>query len=112
MRVTSSLALVASLQYGISGPSDCHVYAIRGPAGIVLLDSGAGTHTDALLANLRSDFGADDVETLLVTHGHLDHCGGAASIHSKTNCRVITTEYTRRILEQADEEASGLRLGN
>jgi hydroxyacylglutathione hydrolase len=110
MRVTSSLALVASLQYGISGPSDCHVYAIRGPAGIVLLDSGAGTHTDALLANLRSDFGADDVETLLVTHGHLDHCGGAASIHSKTNCRVITTEYTRRILEQADEEASGLRL--
>jgi len=110
MRVSSSLSLVASFQYGISGPLDCHVYAIRGPRGIVLVDSGAGTHTDTLLANLRLDFGVDDVETLLVTHGHLDHCGGAASIHSKTNCRVITTEYTRRILEQADEEASGLRL--
>ena len=110
MRVTSSLALVASFQYGISGPWDCHVYAIRGPAGIVLVDSGAGTHTGALLANLRSDLGGDDVETLLATHGHLDHCGGAASIHSKTKCRVITTEYTRRILEQGDEEASGLRL--
>lgn len=110
MRVTSSVALVASFQYGISGHLDCHVYAIRGPGGIVLVDSGAGTHTDALLANLRSDLGADDVETLLVTHGHLDHCGGAASIRAKTKCRVITTEYTRRILEQGDEELSGLRL--
>ncbi|MGA8103637.1 MAG: MBL fold metallo-hydrolase [Candidatus Acidiferrales bacterium] len=101
---------MASFQYGISGPLDCHVYALRGPAGIVLVDSGAGTHTNALLANLRSDLDSDHVETLLVTHGHLDHCGGAASIRSKTKCRVITTKYTRRILEQGDEEVSGLRL--
>lgn len=110
MRVTSSMALVASFQYGISGPFDGHVYAVRGPAGIVLIDSGAGTHTEALLANLRSDLGANNIEALIVTHGHLDHCGGAASIRSKTKCQVITAEHTRRILEQGDEEASGLRL--
>lgn len=110
MRLSSSLALVASFQFGVSGHFDCHVYAVRGPDGIVLIDAGAGTHTDVLLANLRFDLGADNIETLIVTHGHLDHCGGAASIRAKTNCRVIATEYTRQILEQGDEEASGLRL--
>lgn len=110
MRVTSSLALVGSLQYGIAGPLDCHVYALRGPRGIVLVDAGAGTHSDTLLANLRFDLGTDKVESLIVTHGHLDHCGGAASIASLTGCKVIASEHTRPILENADEEASGLRL--
>jgi hydroxyacylglutathione hydrolase len=110
MRLISSLAIVGSLQYGISGPLDCHVYAIRGSGGVVLIDSGAGTHTDAILENLRFDLGTDQVESLIVTHGHLDHCGGAASIRSKTRCKVITTEYARPILEEGDEVASGLRL--
>jgi hydroxyacylglutathione hydrolase len=110
MRVTSSLALVGSLQYGISGPLDCSVYALQGPRGVVLVDAGAGTHSDSLLANLNSDLGTGKVESLIVTHGHLDHCGGAASVKMKTGCKIIASEYTRPILENADEEASGLRL--
>ena len=41
MRLTKQLALVGSLQFGISGPFDCHVYALKGPEGIVLIDAGA-----------------------------------------------------------------------
>jgi glyoxylase-like metal-dependent hydrolase (beta-lactamase superfamily II) len=110
MRITSSCALIASMQFGISGPLDCHVYALRGPRGIVLVDAGSGTHSDTLLANLHFDLGTDKIQSLIVTHGHLDHCGGAASIAEKTQCKVVTTENTRPILESADEEASGLRL--
>lgn len=110
MRVTSSLALIGSLQYGVSGPLDCSVYALQGPRGVVLVDAGAGTHSDSVLANLHSDLGTGTVESLIVTHGHLDHCGGAASMRLKTGCQVIASEYTRPILENADEEASGLRL--
>ena len=54
MRLSSSLALVASFQFGVSGYFDCHVYAVRGPAGIVLIDAGAGTHTDVVLANFQA----------------------------------------------------------
>jgi len=43
MRISHSLALVGSLQFGVSGPVDGHVYALRGPAGIVLIDAGGGT---------------------------------------------------------------------
>jgi hydroxyacylglutathione hydrolase len=110
MRITPSLALVASFQFGISGPLDCHVYALRGPSGVVLIDAGSGTDSELLLANLRFDLGTDEVQSLIVTHAHLDHCGGAASIAAKTRCAVFATEYTRPILENADEEASGLRL--
>ena len=49
MRISHSLALVGSLQFGVSGPVDGHVYALRGPAGIVLIDAGGGTHTERIL---------------------------------------------------------------
>lgn len=109
MRLTSSLALVGSLQFGISGPLDCHVYALRGSKGIVLIDTGAGTHTAELLANVSSEFGSAEIQAVIITHCHLDHCGGAASLKSNTGCRLIAPEPSRLILETGDEEASGLR---
>jgi hypothetical protein len=39
MRISHSLPLVGSLQFGFSGPVDRHVYALRG-----------GTHTEGILA--------------------------------------------------------------
>lgn len=108
MRLTPSLAVVGSLQFGISGPFDCHVYALRGPSGIVLVDAGAGTHTSRLLDNVRADFGDVPIDTLILTHCHLDHCGGAGAIRSSTGCRVAAPEATRAALESGDEEATGL----
>jgi len=101
--------MVGSLQYGLSGPMDCHVYAVRGPEGVVLIDSGAGTHTETLLSNVREEFAGERVKALLLTHAHLDHCGGAAAMRERTGCTVITSELTLPIIESGDEEASGLR---
>jgi hydroxyacylglutathione hydrolase len=109
MRLTPSLAIVGSLQFGLSGSMDGHVYALRGAKGIVLIDSGAGTHTAELLANVVSEFGSSAIEAVIVTHCHLDHCGGAAGLQNRTGCRVIASEPGRSILETGDEEASGLR---
>ena len=108
MRLTSSLALVGSLQFGISGPLDCHVYALQGPEGVVLIDGGAGTHTDRMLANLSADFGTEEVEAVAMTHCHLDHSGGAASFRANTHCRVISPEQSNVALECADDESTGL----
>ena len=85
------------------------MYAMRGPNGIVLVDAGVGTHADTLFSNLSADFGTEAVAAVLITHGHLDHCGGAAGINAKTNCRIIASQETRLILERGDEQASGLR---
>ncbi len=109
MRITESLAIVGSMQFGLSGPLDCHVYALRGPDGVILIDAGAGTHTEQILRNTSVDLPGHDIAALLVTHSHLDHSGGAAMIRQRTGCRVVTPEPSRYVLERADEEACGLR---
>jgi len=108
VRLTPSLALVGSLQFGISGPFDSHVYALRGAGGIVLIDAGAGTHTEQLLQNLQYDLDSATVQALVLTHCHLDHSGGSASIRERTGCEVIAPQISRRALETGDEEAIGL----
>jgi hydroxyacylglutathione hydrolase len=110
MRISPSLAIIGSFQFNLAGPMDCHVYALRGPKGVVLFDSGAGTHTDLLLSNLEYEFGTQNLETVIISHCHLDHCGGAAALRSRTGCRVVTSRQSRPILEIGDEESSGLRI--
>jgi hydroxyacylglutathione hydrolase len=110
MRIGDALAVVASLQFGLSGPLDCHVYALRGTSGIVLIDAGAGTHNDQLLQNLSIDFSSSSVAALLITHCHMDHCGGAAEIRDRTGCKTVAPELCRETLQTADEGASGLRV--
>jgi hydroxyacylglutathione hydrolase len=104
MRVTESLAVIGSLQFGLSGPFDCSVYALRGPAGMVLIDSGGGTHTERLLENLARDLGRDAVKAVIVTHCHPDHCAGAAPLVRATGCRVMAPEMTADALERGDED--------
>jgi len=109
MRIGDSLALVASLQFGLSGPLDCHVYALRGTQGVVLIDAGAGTHTDRVLNNVGYAFPGNVITALILTHAHMDHCGGAASLRKATGCSVIVPEMSKAIVELGDEDASGLR---
>ena len=109
MRITDRLALVAGLQFGISGPLDCNVWAVRGPSGVALIDSGGGTHTDRILDNLGAALGTTAVDTLLLTHTHPDHCFGAAALRERTGCRVAAPRMTAGILETGDVDRSGLR---
>ncbi|MGH9644562.1 MAG: MBL fold metallo-hydrolase [Terriglobales bacterium] len=109
MRINETLAIVASLQFGLAGPLDCHVYAMRGPTGVVLIDAGSGMHTEQLLRNLSSEYPGDRVAALIITHCHLDHCGGASAIREETQCKVIASRLCQQTLESGDEEAIGLR---
>lgn len=103
------MAIVGSAQFGLSSPYDCHVYAVRGPAGIVLIDAGSGLGTSQIAQRLDQDFPGEKVVALLLTHAHVDHSGGAAAIGERYQCPVFTSSMTASILQAADEERSGLR---
>jgi glyoxylase-like metal-dependent hydrolase (beta-lactamase superfamily II) len=109
MRISQFLAIIGSAQFGLSGPYDCHVYAIRGPGGIVLVDAGSGLAEIEVAQHLAEDFPDVPVAAVLLTHSHADHSGGADGLRHRYHCRVIASDLTAPILQAADEERSGLR---
>jgi glyoxylase-like metal-dependent hydrolase (beta-lactamase superfamily II) len=110
MRINSSLSLVGSGQFALSGPFDCHVYGVRCPEGIVLIDCGSGLHEEEIVQRLVEDFPGEAVAAIIVTHSHMDHSGGTAALKARFKCSVLTSALTASILRNADEDRNGLKL--
>jgi len=71
---------------------DVHVYLVPDQNGVMVIDTGLGTEESmsALergLADIGSALG--QVHTIVLTHGHADHAGGAALLQERTNARLI-----------------------
>jgi len=56
-----------------------HVVAFDSGAGLVLFDASLGPFGPAVVGALRG-WRTDPVDTLVYTHGHVDHVGGAAAV--------------------------------
>ena len=109
MRITDQIYIVASLQLGISGRWDSHVYLVKGKDGLVLIDAGGGTDGDTILENIRREgFDPDNIKALLLTHNHFDHSCGAGELREKTGCKVYLSHKTRNLLEHGTAEEAGL----
>jgi glyoxylase-like metal-dependent hydrolase (beta-lactamase superfamily II) len=111
MKITEQIYIVGSLQLGISGRWDSHVYLVKGTNGLVLIDAGGGTDTEMIFENIRKDgLNPEDIKALLLTHIHFDHSCGAAEIREKTGCQVYLSSKTKHLLEAASETEVGLDL--
>jgi glyoxylase-like metal-dependent hydrolase (beta-lactamase superfamily II) len=89
--------------------NDCNVYAIDGGGEFALIDSGCGVETEHLIENLKSDgIPLDCVRWLLLTHGHLDHSGGARGLRDHLQLQVAASAQTAAALQAGDEEAISL----
>lgn len=109
MRVTPWLYLVGSRQFGLSSRYDCHIYALRSSAGILLIDGGSGRGQYRVLANLREEFGNDlSRGTILLTHRHPDHSSGVPGLAQALGWPVVTSIHTAPVLIAGDAAGSGL----
>jgi glyoxylase-like metal-dependent hydrolase (beta-lactamase superfamily II) len=109
MRITEDIYLVGSLQLGISGRWDSHVYLVKGPDGLVLIDAGGGTDGEKIFENIRGEgFDPGDVKALLLTHVHFDHSCGAAEIRERTGCEVYLSKNSKALLEHGSAKDAGL----
>jgi glyoxylase-like metal-dependent hydrolase (beta-lactamase superfamily II) len=82
-----SIAIVESWSHSIS---------LRTGAGLIVFDAGGPQSGRAVVAALRT-WSADPVDTLIYTHGHLDHVGGSAAFvahvareHAPSGCSSST----------------------
>ncbi len=69
----------------------------------VLIDCGAGRSLERILANIAAaGFDPQAVSTVILTHCHIDHGGGAADLKARTNCRVLIHELDAEPVERGD----------
>jgi hydroxyacylglutathione hydrolase len=115
VRLTNEVYLIGGgdLGFGLSGSLDCHVYAIDGGDEVALVDCGLGEESaiEDILRNLRTD-GIDPsrVRKLILTHYHVDHCGGASALSSLLGLEVLASQRAAPAIRSADEDAVGLNV--
>ena len=82
-------------------------WVVRTSDGVVLIDTLHDPHTPALLDNLKKvGVQPAEIKYVLMTHGHLDHAGGAYALKPLTGARFV---MTRRGWDEGAAAASGAR---
>lgn len=68
-------------------------YVLETSAGLILIDSLYGPWVEPMLDNIRGlGLNPEDIQYVIVTHGHFDHAGGAGVIHQRFGSTVVMTE--------------------
>jgi len=83
------------------GPGYVGVWLIPTSAGIIMIDSAQEPYVDFVMDNVKkAGFDLKDIKYILISHGHLDHFGGAARIQEASGARVAALDEDWRMIEQ------------
>jgi hydroxyacylglutathione hydrolase len=111
MKLTEDVYLVGGGDYGfnLTHRLDCHTYVVDGGEELALIDAGFGPGTEEVLA-LMSEDGLDPerVSTIVITHYHADHVGGAAALKRATGARLAAGIEAAGTIRVADADQIGL----
>ncbi len=70
---------------------------------LVLIDSGSGEGFERMIRNIELfGFNPAGVTTVIITHCHVDHCGGAHLFRSHFGSRLVMHNLDAEIVERAD----------
>ena len=83
------------------GPGYVSVWLLTTPEGNILFDSAQEPYVDYVINNIRK-VGVDprSIKYIILSHGHLDHFGGAAKIQEASGARVVAVEEDWKMIEQ------------
>lgn len=86
----------------ISDPKDCSIYLVD-VGELILIDTGAGTSVEALAGNIAL-LGLDPakITTIILTHCHIDHVGGAHVFKKRYGSRIVMHELDAAVVERGD----------
>lgn len=88
------------------GPGYVSVWLLTTPEGNIVFDSAQEPYVDHVIANIRK-VGVDpkSIRYIILSHGHLDHFGGAARIQEVSGARVVAVEEDWKMIEEAGSRA-------
>ena len=82
------------------GPGFVSVWLISTSDGAILIDSAQEPYVDHVLASIRkTGFDPRQIRYILLSHGHLDHFGGAARIQEASGARVAALDEDWQLME-------------
>lgn len=88
--------------YRIRGLAGAFAHLVAARGGSLLVDAGfpedAPPIADACRAALAPD---EPLATILLTHCHMDHAGGAAGVRAATGARILASAADRLVLDRA-----------
>ncbi|MCX5811820.1 MAG: MBL fold metallo-hydrolase [Proteobacteria bacterium] len=86
----------------LTSAKDCAVYLLD-LGELVLIDIGSGEGFDKLIDNIeKAGFRPQDISTMIMTHCHVDHIGGAGAFREHFGTRLIMHALDSEIVERAD----------
>lgn len=84
------------------GPGFVSVWLIPTNQGLILIDTAQEPYVDHVINGIKKvGFDPKDIKYILLSHGHLDHFGGAARIQELSGARVATLEEDWLLIEAA-----------
>ncbi len=87
----------------ISHSEDATAFALVFGTEIVLIDSGAGRSVRTIIGNMeRAELDPCAVSTLILTHCHIDHIGGAPFMKKRYGCRLLIHAQDAKAVETGD----------
>jgi len=101
MKVCAGVHLVGSGD--LSDPKDCCVYLVDGGDELALIDAGAGDGFAAIVENIAAaGYDPKKLSTLVLTHCHIDHCGGIPEFVSRFGVKVVAHQAGAEVLASRD----------
>ena len=86
----------------ITDAKDCSIYLLD-LGELVLIDTGAGTSVDKIISNIEKlGFDPKKISTVILTHCHIDHVGGANQLKKRYGARIIMHELDATVVERGD----------
>ncbi len=113
MKIRDGIHIVGSGQAGfmLTNRSDCHVWLVDTPDGLILIDAGVGLEIDLIVDTIRADgFDPENIRHLFLTHSHADHACGAAWFKDKLGVRVYIGAPEAALLRSSDLMDQGLDI--
>ncbi|BAN04458.1 MBL fold metallo-hydrolase [Ilumatobacter coccineus] len=111
--------LRSQLPIAMPGLGHVNCYLMEDERGVAVVDPGLpGEDSWVHLVDRlkRADYEVADVHTIVVTHSHPDHYGGAMRLRYETNADIVTHETFRTIWDAAemddDEDSSNLEINS
>ena len=116
MRAEKKPEKICDRVFQVGGPDmtagqDCCVYLVDGGRELALVDAGCGPSYKSLIANIiRLGFEPEDIRSVILTHCHIDHVGGAERFRADYGATLIARAEDAVPMEQGDRLMTGAFL--